>query len=204
MASVRPDCPGCRQRERRIAKLENDNQRLRQQLDLAQRGGQRQAHPFRRDKTTDQPKKPGRPKGHAADVRPTPTPEQTDRVLDVPLSKCPMCNVPLYEQKQVTQYQTDLPPIVPIITQFHIETGYCPCCRQYWQGRHPEQTSDAIGSAGNTLGPVVLTMAAEMKHRLGVSYRKICDFLKTYCGLKACPAAFIRAEKRLADLARPT
>jgi hypothetical protein len=47
-------------------------------------------------------------------------------------------------------------------------------------------------------------MAAEMKHRLGVSYRKICDFLQTYCGLKACPGAFIRAEKRLADLARPT
>jgi transposase len=93
---------------------------------------------------------------------------------------------------------------VPIITQFNIETGYCPCCRQYWQGRHPDQTSDAIGATGNTLGPVVLTMAAEMKHRLGVSYRKICDFLQTYCQLKVCPAAFIRAEQRLADLARPT
>ena len=80
----------------------------------------------------------------------------------------------------------------------------CPCCRQHWQGRHPEQTSDAIGAAGNTLGPVVLTMAAEMKHRLGVSYRKIFDFLQTYCQLKVCPATFIRAEQRLADLARPT
>jgi transposase len=97
-----------------------------------------------------------------------------------------------------------LPPIVPIITQFNIETGTCPSCRQRWQGRHPEQTSDAIGAAGNTLGPVVLTMAAEMKHRLGVSYRRICDFLQTYCQLKVCPAAFIRAEQRLADLAKPT
>jgi len=93
---------------------------------------------------------------------------------------------------------------VPIITQFNIESGYCSCCRQYWQGRHPEQTSDAIGATGNTLGPVVLTLAAEMKHRLGVSYRKICDFLHTYCQLKVCPAAFIRAEQRLADLAKPT
>jgi transposase len=115
-----------------------------------------------------------------------------------------MCQAPLYDQGQVVQYQTDLPPIVPIITQFNIETGYCSCCRQYWQGRHPDQTSDAIGVAGNTLGPVVLTMAAEMKHRLGVSYRKICDFLQTYCQLKICPAAFIRAEQRLADLAKPT
>jgi transposase len=110
----------------------------------------------------------------------------------------------LYDQAVVVQYQTDLPPIVPIITQFNIETGYCPCCRQYWQGRHPEQTSDAIGAAGNTLGPVVLTMAAELKHRLGVSYRKVSDFLTTYADLQVAPATFVRAEQRLADLARPT
>jgi transposase len=204
MASARPECLGCQQRDRRIAQLEKENRRLRKHLDETERAQHRQAHPFARDKTSDQPKKPGRPKGHKADLRPTPTPEQTDRVIDVPLDECPMCHVPLYEQGQVVQYQTDLPPIVPIITQFNIETGTCPACRQRWQGRHPEQTSDAVGAAGNTLGPVVLTMAAEMKHRLGVSYRKICDFLKTYCHLNVCPAAFIRAEQRLADLARPT
>src|SRR5215475_12981382 len=70
-------------------------------------------------------------------------------------------------------------------------SGYCPCCRQYWQGRHPEQTSDALGAAGNTLGPVVLTLAAELKHRLGVSYRKICDFLATYSELHVAPATFV-------------
>jgi transposase len=104
----------------------------------------------------------------------------------------------------VVQYQTDLPPIVPITTQFNIETGFCPSCRLRQRGRHADQTSDAIGAAGNTLGPVVLTMAAELKHRLGVSYRKICDFFKTYCSLSVCPAALVRAEQRLANLARPT
>src|SRR5262249_16132248 len=76
--------------------------------------------------------------------------------------------------------------------------------RRYCQGRHPEQTSDALGVAGNTLGPVVLTMAAELKHRLGVSYRKVSDFLATYTGLHVAPATFVRAEQRLAALARPT
>jgi hypothetical protein len=47
-------------------------------------------------------------------------------------------------------------------------------------------------------------MAAELKHRLGVPYRKICDFLETYCGLHAAPATFVRAEQRLAELAQPT
>jgi transposase len=204
MTSARPTCAGCRERDRHIAELNAELDKLRQQLAQDERTHSRQAHPFRRERTASQPKKPGRRKGHPADLRPVPTPEQIDRVVDVPLDECPLCQAPLYDQGQVVQYQTDLPPIVPIVTQFNIETGYCSCCRQYWQGRHPDQTSDAIGATGNTLGPVVLTMAAEMKHRLGVSYRKICDFLKTYCQLKVCPAAFIRAEQRLADLARPT
>jgi transposase len=204
MAPARGACPGCQQRDRRIAELEQENDKLRQQLQESQRDSHRQAHPFRSERASKRPGKPGRRQGHKADLRPVPDPEHIDRIIDVPLSECPMCHVPLYEQGQVVQYQTDLPPIVPIITRFDIETGYCPCCRQYWQGRHPEQTSDAIGAAGNTLGPVVLTMAAEMKHRLGVSYRKICDFLQTYCHLQVCPAAFIRAEQRLTELAKPT
>src|SRR5262245_51136131 len=204
MASARTLCAGCRERDRRIAELEAELDKLRQQLVQDERTQNRQAHPFRREQTVPHPKRPGRRKGHQADLRPVPTPEQIDRVIDVPLDACPMCPAPLYDQSQVVQYQTDLPPIVPIITQFNIETGYCSCCRQYWQGRHPDQTSDAIGATGNTLGPVVLTMAAEMKHRLGVSYRRICDFLQTYCQLTVCPAAFIRAEQRLADLAKPT
>jgi transposase len=133
-----------------------------------------------------------------------PTPEQIDRVINVSLHECPTCHVPLCDPGVVVQYQTDLPPIVPIVTQFNIETGFCPCCRQHSQGRHPEQTSDALGAAGNTLGPVVLTMAAELKHRLGVSYRKVADFLATYADLHVAPATFVRAEQRLADLARPT
>ena len=47
-------------------------------------------------------------------------------------------------------------------------------------------------------------MAAELKHRLGVPYRKICDFLATYCDLEICPATFVRAEQRLTDKALPT
>jgi hypothetical protein len=233
MASDRASCLGCQERDcellhlrrrlavlneehqalqrenrrlvRRLAKVELQNRELRQRLDEARREQHRQTHPFRRKKRqAGKPKKPGRPKGHPPALRPVPAPEQIDRVIDVPLHECPTCHVPLCDPAVVVQYQTDLPPIVPIVTQFNIETGFCPCCRQHWQGRHPEQASDAIGAAGNTLGPVVLTMAAEMKHRLGVSYRKISDFLTTYSDLHVAPATFVRAEQRLADLARPT
>lgn len=216
-------CGGCRRRERelqelrerlarldrdnvrlqrRCARLKKDNERLRDQLEQERRGNHRQASPFRRRKLKKRKKKPGRRPGHPADLRPTP--EQVDCVVNVACRVCPDCNVELVEPGQVVQYQTDLPPIVPIVTQFNIETGWCPCCRRRVQGRHPEQTSDAIGAAGNTFGPVVLTMGAELKHRLGVPYRKITDFLATYCDLKVCPATFVRAERRLAERARPT
>lgn len=197
--------------QRRQARLKADNRRLRQQLDEAQRQldearrqPHRQANPYRRRQRQTNPKPPGRPTGHPAAQRPTPTPDQVDRVIHVPCRHCPDCQTPLVDPHLVVQYQTDLPPVVPIITQFNIETGYCPCCQLYVQGRHPQQTSDGIGAAGNTLGPVVLTMAAELKHRLGVPYRKICDFLDTYCGLDIAPATLVRAEQRLAALAQPT
>jgi len=179
--------------QRRCARLKKDNDRLRAALDEAQRQSHRQANPFRRRTHKKRKKKPGRRQGHQANLRPTPTPEQVDRVVDVPCRVCPDCNVELVDPQIVVQYQTDLPPIVPIVTQFNIETGWCPCCRQRRQGRHQDQISDATGAAGNTFGPVVLTMAAELKHRLGVSYRKICDFLETYCDLHAVPATFVRA-----------
>lgn len=195
-----PMCPGCAERDQEIL-------RLRQLLEETRRQSKRQVHPFAKDKDGQAPAKPksaGRPKGHEAAVRPVPTPDQVDRVVDVECRACPDCGSQLVDPGTVVQYQTDLPPIVPIVTQFNIETGYCVCCRQAFQGRHPEQTSDAKGVAANTIGPVALTMAAELKHRLGVPYRKICDFFQTYCGLKICMATLVRAEQRLAHLAKPT
>lgn len=204
-------CPDCQRRDgeiarlqRRIDELEKEILRLRERCSAAERETHRQAAPFRRRHSTKRKKKPGRRQGHPAANRPTPPPERIDRIIDVPCRACPDCAVPLVDPKVVVQYQTDLPPIVPIVTQFNIETGYCPCCHQHQRGRHPEQTSQAIGVAGNMLGPVILTMAAELKHRLGVSYRKICDFFTTYCDITICPATLVRAEQRLTALALPT
>lgn len=201
-------CAGCRQRDTlleqmqaRLAELEADNARLRSLLEDTIREQHRQANRFRRRNLKKRRKKPGRKLGHPPASRPTPIP---DRIINVPLPECPKCQAPLYDRRTVTHVQTDLPPIVPIVTQFNIEAGYCTCCHEYRQGRHPEQTSNAIGAAGNTIGPVLLTMAAELKHRLGVPYRKICDFFATYCDVAICPATFVRAEQRLTRKAMPT
>lgn len=211
MAQTAPACAGCRVRDLEIARLrreiedlKSEIKSLREKLGEVEQQQHRQAHRFRRNKTKNIRKKPGRRKGHVPANRPTPTPEQVDRVVHVPCADCPECNVPLVDPHNVVQFQTDLPPITPIVTQFNIETGFCPCCRQVQRGRHPEQISNAIGAAGNTLGPNILTMAAELKHRLGVPYRKITDFFKTYYDFHICPATLIQAEKRLTTLAKPS
>src|SRR5580704_2860563 len=133
-----------KQLEQENYQLRQENHRLRGELATARRETNRQAAPFRRAKLKKRKRKPGRRKGHAPANRPTPPPEQIDRVVDVPCLTCPDCNVELVDPGVVVQYQTDLPPIVPITTQFNIETGFCPCCRQRQRGRHADQTSDAI------------------------------------------------------------
>jgi transposase len=204
-----PVCPGCAARDRRIVQLEQivaDQQRqieeLGQQLDGLQRAGKRQATPFRRRQAKANPKPPGRADGHARASRPLPA--HVDRTIDVPCDCCPDCRVPLVEPVVRPQFQTDLPPVVPVVTRFDVHGGTCPRCRRFHQGRHPEMISDAVGAAGNQIGPVALTMAAELKHHFGVSYRKITSFLWAYFELKVSHGTLVRAEQRLLRKARPT
>src|SRR3954467_6857630 len=77
-------------------------------------------------------------------------------------------------------------------------------CRRRIQGRHPEQTSDALGAAAVQYGPRLLAFAADLKHRLGVPYRKSASALGTLCGLIIAPSALVRSGHRLRRLARPS
>src|SRR5262249_8502226 len=204
-------CPGCQQRDQRLAALQaqlllqrQEIDRLRRQLDALQRSQRRQAAPFRRRTAATDPKRPGRPAGHPPAHRPPPPPDQIDQILLAPLPACPHCQGPVVDRTTHVQYQTDIPPVRPVITQFLIEAGYCPHCQCHVQGRHPEQTSDAVGAAANQLGPRVLALAADLKHRLGVPYRKISTIVDKYFGLRTCHAALVRGCARLARLGFPT
>jgi len=185
-----------------MADLQRELQQLRQQLDEVQRSQHRQAAPFRRRHRSPRPKKPGRSEGHAPAHRPPP--DHVDAVQYVPLPACPQCQGPIQDKTVHVQYQTDLPPVRPVVTQFHLEAGYCPRCRRRVQARHPEQISDATGAAAHVFGPRVLALAVEMKHRLGVPYRKITDVLASYFHFEASHGAFVRACNRIARRGLPT
>jgi hypothetical protein len=47
--------------------------------------------------------------------------------------------------------------------------GYCPCCGARTQGRHPLQTSDALGAAKVQIGPEALVLGAHLNKQMGLS-----------------------------------
>lgn len=102
------------------------------------------------------------------------------------------------------QYQVEIPPVQPVVTQFNIEVARCAECGQRAQARHAEQTSDALGAAAVQIGPRALGLAAEMKHALGMPYRKVTRMLEQGLGLQVSPGGLARAGQRLAAQAEPT
>ena len=204
-------CPQCALFSKRIAELELDNEQLRVERDFfkkqcahEEREKKRSAHPFRKNDDQLQdgpPKTPGRTDNHPPANRPEP--ENIDQVLPVAIAACPDCGTHLTDLQTHSQFQSDI-VVSTIEREFKIQSGFCPCCRCRHHGRDTLQTSDALGAAGNQIGPVVLTMATEMKHDLGVSYDNISKFLETYFGIYVNPSTILQAEDRLVEKAQPT
>ena len=203
-AGISPECAGCRERDARIAELERRLADVERKLEQVTRETQRQTAKFPRRKLIprEQHKRSGRKPGHDGAFRAIP--KTVDRTIDVPCAKCPECRVKLVEPQARELYQTDIPPIAPQVTKFVVHGGTCPCCGKYRQGRHEEQITDPTPVVTNVLGPRVLAMAADWKHRLGIVYRKITELFDTCFSLRVSPGALARAEIRFARRALPT
>ena len=215
-------CPDCRALERENRRLEREleksrketdklreeNTGLRKALEEARRSGKRQAAPFSKGKPKKNPRRPGRKAGkeHGPSSW-RPAPEHVDRIVDVPLpQRCPdpQCQGEVKETAVVPQYQTEIPPVQPVVTQFNVHVGCCVDCGRRVQGRHPEQTSDALGAAGSQVGPRVVALAAELNKGLGVSFEKVCRVLEVSGGLKISRGGICQAIARLGEKAQPT
>ncbi len=191
-------------RDARIAKLEARIAELERLLLEATRAAKRQAAPFSRNQPKLKPKKPGRPAGHEAAQRVAPPPQAIAETLEVPLARCPHCGGPVEDLRTHEQIVTDIPTVEPKTRKYITHSGYCRRCGKRVRSRHPEQISTAGGAAGNQIGPHALALAADLKHRLGLSYRKITDFFEAHLGLTLCAGALVRAGQRLARFGQGT
>ena len=135
--------------ERDHARLRRENERLRKELDLARRAGYRQAAPFSRGTPTRHPQRPGRKPGalYGRQGR-RPLPPVINQIYDVPLlATCPDCGGVVDDTHTTAQYQVDVPPVQPVVRRFEVHIGKCRQWGRRVQGRHPLQTSDALGAA---------------------------------------------------------
>jgi transposase len=192
--------------ERELERLRRENERLRKELEAARRAGFRQAAPFSKGAPTAHPRrpgrKPGRPYGRQGRRR---APAVVDEPYDVPVpSTCPDCGGAVEDTHVTAQYQEDLPPVRPLIRRFDVHVGRCRRCGQRVQGRHPLQTSDALGAAAVQLGPDAVATAAVLNKQLGLSFGKVATFFAERFGLRVVPSALVRALHRAATHALPT
>ena len=187
-------------------RLRREVERLRTELETARRAGYRQAAPFSKNRPASHPRRPGRKPGPAYG-RPAhrAVPTHINDTLDAPIpAVCPDCAGPVIETSEATQYQEDLPPVRPFVRAFHIHIGQCQRCGRRVQGRHPLQTSDALGAAAAQLGPRAVATAAILQKQYGLPVGKIATFYQQHFGLRVTPGGVVHALHRAARQATPT
>lgn len=192
--------------ERERDRLRRENERLKSELEAARRAGARQAAPFSKGPALAHPKRPGRKAGPAHGrhgQRPVPT--DVDEIHEAGLPPaCPHCGGAVHETRVANQYQEDLPLVQPVVRRFRVHIGRCTQCRRRVQGRHPWQTSDALGAAAVQLGPQAITWAVILNKQFGVSFGKIATLYHQRLGLTLTRGAIVRALHRTARQAAPT
>jgi transposase len=98
------------------------------------------------------------------------------------------------------QFQEEI-PIKPLRRKFRIHKGTCRCCSRRVRGRHPKQTSDAVGAAASQVGPDAQATITYLNKHSGMSYGKIADLFDRTYGIhltrSACAQAVLRAGQRL-------
>ena len=192
--------------ERDRDRLRRENERLKHELDLARRAGTRQAAPFSKGAPTPQPRRSGRRAGpRHGRHRHRPPPGRVDEVIAVPVpTTCPHCAGAVSPTRVSAQYQEDLPVVVPRVRRFDVGIGHCATCGRRVQGRHPLQTSDALGAAAVQLGPQALALIVVLNKQLGLSHGKVVRLLRDRFGLAVTASTVTRALHRAARQAQPT
>jgi len=195
-----------RRSEAERQRLRRENEKLKDELETARRAVYRQAAPFSRGTRVAAPKRPGRRAGAAygrrAHRRPPP---RIDERYDAPLpASCPHCHGAVRPLRVATQYHEELPVQRPIVRAFRIAIGRCAQCRRRVQGRHPLQTSDALGAAAVQLGPQAVACAVLLNKRYGLPYGKITALLRDRFRLRVTRGGLVHAVHRAARQAQPT
>lgn len=186
-------------------RLKQEIERLRKELEVALRSAKRQAAPFSKGEPKPDPKPPGRKAGSEYGQRSCrPIPQRIDEQIPVPApQRCLRCGGAVRLQRVEPQYQEEIVRLT-VVRRFDVEVGRCQQCGARAQGRHPLQTSDALGAAQVQLGPEALALGAHLNKQVGLSLGQTTQVLQLGFGLEVSRAGIYRALARMAGKAAPT
>lgn len=166
-------------RDAKVAEQDERVRKLEVLVEELRRRGKRQAAPFSKENPVLKPQTSGRKSGEAHGRHGHRVgPGGVDRELEAPLPACcPDCGGGVVFDRWSEQFQTELPEPRPVVTRFRIGVGHCTGCRRRVQGRHPEQTSDALGAAAAQVGPHARALGHWLHYVLGLSFGKTSTLL---------------------------
>jgi len=191
--------------EKEKERLRQERDHLKEELELARRAAKRQAAPFSKGEPKAGPKPPGRkgganygPKVHRG------IPLKVDEEFQALLPETsPCCGAEIDNRRVEDQYQTEIVRQTRV-RRFRVHIGHCVACGARVQGRHPLQTSDALGAAASQLGPEALSLATLLNKELGIPFGKSTVVLEKGFGLKVTPSGLCQALARIGKKCEPT
>jgi len=142
-------------------------------------------------KPEDERKSPGRKPGHEGTTRPY---REPDKTIPVTQDTCTHCNATLGEPRSFeSRIIEDIPrPQQATITRFLVARYLCERCGRETVATHPDLPASGL------FGKNLLSLAAAMKYKYRLPYRKITHALKAQHGIDITPAAVVAMVGRTA------
>jgi transposase len=146
-------------------------------------------------------RKPGRPEGHPAALRPAPAKIDVHQPVPLPVdtqgkASCPHCRTQLSDVRPHQRLVEEIIPAKLLSTCYHTQSGYCPCCRKRIESRAPEQPP-AADLPHAQLGLNALATAAVMRVCYRLPLRQVSSLLAQLPGLKVSAGGISRQINRL-------
>ena len=177
-------CPGCQERDARIAELERQVAQLQQQLaslearlktDSTNSSTPPSANPFgapKKQKKKSKRKRGGQP-GHPPQLKQLVPPDRVTRTVPIIPDECSDCHAPLPTEPgpndtEIKRFQTiELPPILLEVVEYQAHTRTCTCCGKVNHASIPAEIR------AHSIGPRLTGTLSYLTGNLGLSKRNV-------------------------------
>lgn len=144
------------------------------------------------------PRKRGAPVGHRGNTRSVPPHIDIEETIPAPTA-CPDCgHTQLIGLETLdNRYLEDIPPVLRVVTHRQYRQAFCPRCQSVVH--HP----DALHGPPVQTGPGLAAHFAQLRTRLGVTYRKLAVYSTEMLGIPLTASGALGILNRMADRLEP-